>query len=50
MKILKHGTTIDLPADEKVNVLGVVIEEDLPLLQYVKKGGSRFSFHGYEML
>lgn len=38
-------TLIDLPADEKVNVLGNVIQEDQPLLKYVKKGGSRFSFH-----
>lgn len=31
-----------LPADEKVNVLGRVIEEDLPLLDKIK-GGTKFS-------
>jgi hypothetical protein len=37
-------TLTDLPAHEGVNVIGHVIEEDIPLLDYVKKGGSRFSF------
>ena len=34
-------TLTDLPADEKVNVIGRVIEDDLPLLAYVG-GGQRF--------
>lgn len=37
-------TLTDLPAHERVNVIGHVIEEDIPLLEYVKIGGSRFSF------
>ncbi|QPA32336.1 DUF871 domain-containing protein [Thermaerobacillus caldiproteolyticus] len=31
-------TLADLPQDEKVNVVGCIIEEDLPLLSYVKEG------------
>jgi hypothetical protein len=31
----------DLPADEKVNVIGKIIDEDLPLLSFVK-GGAKF--------
>lgn len=34
-------TKRDLPADEKVNVIGKVIEEDLPLLAFIK-GGVKF--------
>lgn len=37
-------TLTDLPAHEAVNVIGHVIEEDLPLLDYVRQGGRRFSF------
>lgn len=37
-------TLRDLPAHEAVNVIGHVIEEDLPLLDYVSRGGRRFSF------
>ncbi|WP_339310239.1 MupG family TIM beta-alpha barrel fold protein [Paenibacillus sp. FSL M7-0896] len=37
-------TLRDLPAHEAVNVIGHVIEEDLPLLDYVRQGGRRFSF------
>lgn len=37
-------TLMDLPAHEGVNVIGHIIEEDVPLLDYVRKGGSRFSF------
>ncbi|WP_232698654.1 DUF871 domain-containing protein [Brevibacillus daliensis] len=37
-------TLTDLPAHESVNVIGYVIEEDIPLLEYVRKGGSQFSF------
>lgn len=37
-------TLRDLPAHEAVNVIGHVIEEDLPLLDYVSQGGRRFSF------
>lgn len=37
-------TLTDLPAHECVNVIGHVIEEDIPLLDYIRKGGSRFSF------
>ncbi|WP_342416874.1 MupG family TIM beta-alpha barrel fold protein [Paenibacillus sp. FSL R10-2782] len=37
-------TLTDLSAHEGVNVIGHVIEEDIPLLDYVRKGGSRFSF------
>lgn len=37
-------TLTDLPAHEGVNVVGHVLEEDIPLLDYVRKGGSRFSF------
>ncbi|QUL52702.1 DUF871 domain-containing protein [Paenibacillus tritici] len=37
-------TLRDLPAHEAVNVIGHVIEEDLPLLDYVTQGGRRFSF------
>uniref|UniRef100_UPI00403F002D DUF871 domain-containing protein n=1 Tax=Paenibacillus sp. FSL R10-2734 TaxID=2954691 RepID=UPI00403F002D len=37
-------TLTELPAHEGVNVIGHVIEEDIPLLYYVRKGGSRFSF------
>jgi uncharacterized protein len=34
-------TLTDLPADEKVNVIGRIFEDDLPLLAYVK-GGQQF--------
>ncbi|WP_053368777.1 DUF871 domain-containing protein [Bacillus sp. FJAT-27245] len=34
-------TKTDLPADEKVNVVGRMIEEDLPLLPFIK-GGCKF--------
>ncbi|MGH2318699.1 DUF871 domain-containing protein [Planococcus sp. SE5232] len=34
-------TKRDLPADDKVNVIGKVINEDLSLLQYIK-GGTKF--------
>ncbi|WP_017437270.1 DUF871 domain-containing protein [Saccharococcus caldoxylosilyticus] len=34
-------TLTDLPADDKVNVIGRIIEDDLPLLAYVG-GGQRF--------
>lgn len=37
-------TLKDLPAHVGVNVIGYVIEEDIPLLDYVRKGGSRYSF------
>ncbi|OQP03857.1 cell surface protein [Geobacillus sp. 46C-IIa] len=32
---------VDLPADDRVNVIGQVIEEDMPLLRYIR-GGRRF--------
>lgn len=32
---------VDLPADDRVNVIGKVIDEDLPLLSYIK-GGQKF--------
>ncbi|WP_375154096.1 DUF871 domain-containing protein [Parageobacillus sp. VR-IP] len=34
-------TLTDLPANEKVNVVGRIMEDDLPLLAYVG-GGQRF--------
>jgi uncharacterized protein len=34
-------TLVDLPADDRVNVIGQVIEEDMPLLRYIH-GGRRF--------
>ncbi|MFC6650236.1 DUF871 domain-containing protein [Paenibacillus rhizoplanae] len=37
-------TLRDLPAHEAVNVIGHVIKEDLPLLDYVRQGGRRFCF------
>jgi len=37
-------TLTDLTAHEGVNVIGHVIDEDIPLLDYVRQGGSRFSF------
>jgi hypothetical protein len=37
-------TLTDLEAHEGVNVIGHVIEEGIPLLDYVRKGGICFSF------
>ncbi|MEC0091040.1 MupG family TIM beta-alpha barrel fold protein [Paenibacillus macquariensis] len=37
-------TLTDLTAHEGVNVIGHVIDDDIPLLYYVRKGGSHFSF------
>ncbi|GGH29424.1 DUF871 domain-containing protein [Paenibacillus segetis] len=37
-------TLTDLPAHEGVNVIGHILEEDIPLLDHVRKGGCRFSF------
>lgn len=40
-------TLVDLPPDPRVNVIGTIVEEDLPLLEYI---GVKEGYKGFRLI